>query len=69
MMHLQRGAINNTCISCICPQWAMRLSTGLYTGDIWSSMSLNQSSLSFMVRVLHIPALVCIKPVHVLFFY
>lgn len=47
---------------CVCPQWAMRQSTGLCTGDIWSSMSLNQSSLSFMVRFLHIPALVCIKP-------
>lgn len=40
----------------------MRLNTGLCTEDIWSSMSLNQSSLNFMVRFLQIIALVC-RPV------
>lgn len=43
---------------CVCLQWAMKQSTGLCTEDIWSSMSLNQSSLSFTVRFLLAVALV-----------
>lgn len=53
---------------CVCPQWAMRLSAGLCTGDIWSSMSLSPSSLSFMVRFLHFPALVCLHKIYACFF-
>lgn len=46
-------------LCCVYLQWDMRPSTGLSTEDIWSSMCLNQSSLSFMVSFVRIVAPVC----------